>query len=218
MPQATGTRLRAEGGKGKPGGRRAAAAGGLGPPPLPAGRRVLRLRPTRNARLGFPEVPRDGPGRSLVTRDDRSGAAAGRAGCWATVTVPGAAAGSGRSPQAQLSSGDLACLQLRVEGPRSAYARRPGGCSSELQAKFSAVPFGTGWGLGVVAVLPEHEPRPKRSGDQDVGPGSGASARGRSAPPARVPGARPPHRPFTGAGKRRARCPPAAPTPRTPTA
>lgn len=176
------------------------------------GSSVLRLRPTRNARVGFPELPRDcrneprspgttGQGRRqegqgaerpsqsldlLPSRSHRRGHS------WTPANVPGRGSGS--------------------EGPRSAHARRPGGCSSELQAKFSALPLGTGRGLGVVAVRPEQEPRPRRSGGQDGGLGSKVSVQAWSAPPARVLGARLPHRAVTQrrqTGRRSAR--PAAP-------
>lgn len=168
------------------------------------GRRVPPPRQPRNARLGFPEPPRH-------RRDDSgspgrpAGAAAGMAGSWATVTVPGAAAGSGRSPRAQLSTADTAWPLSGSEGPRSAHARRPAGCSSELQAKFSAVPLGTGRDSEWWPPAPSTSP-----GRGGAGTEMGVSSSSRCPPsppalhpaPARVLGARLlPTGPSPGAGK-----------------
>lgn len=104
-----------------------------------------------------------------VTGPEGLGAAAGRAGRRANATT-GAAAGSRRSPRAQPGTRDPAWLLLRAikiaQRPRSA-AR---GCGAELQAKFSAVPLGAGRGLGVAAVLPKQEPRPRRGGGETTVP------------------------------------------------
>lgn len=106
-----------------------------------------------------------------VTGPESLGAAAGRAGRRENATT-GAAAGSRRSPRAHPGTRDPAWRLLRVikiaQRPRSA-AR---GCGAELQAKFSAVPLGAGRGLGVAAVLPKHEPRPRRGGGETTVPAS----------------------------------------------
>lgn len=151
-----------------PGECKAALARGLGawtlPPGLPgppAG--TDEERPPRLSRAAARPSELAG-----VTGREDPGAGAGRAGRQANATAR-AAAGSGRSPRAQPGTGDPAWRLLRLlqipQRPRPA-AR---GCGAELQAKFSAVPLGAGRGLGVAAVLPKHEPRPRRDG---AGPGS----------------------------------------------
>lgn len=166
---------------------------------------------TRNACPGFLELPcdrRDKPGSPAATgqRRRQKGQGAERSSLPLEL-LPGRGDRRGRSWAPEIRPGRCS----GSEGLRSAHPRRPRGCSSELQAKFSAVPVGAGQGLRVVAVLPEHEPRPRRGGGGDGGPGSQASSPGSSAPPAGVlVRFRPTHRPLAerrltrGRGSRRA--------------
>lgn len=60
--------------------------------------------------------------------------------------------------------------RLPSPGPRSAHARRPRGCGSEVHAKFSAAPRGAGRGAGVTAVRPDLELVAERRGPRGRGP------------------------------------------------
>lgn len=120
------------------GGQRASVARGLGSRPFPPGPPSLPLAPRRNARLGSPELPRAClriPGH----RGRPAGAAAGMAGCRATVTVPGAAARRDDRRERSLAPEIPPGRCSGSEGPRSAHARRLAAAAPNFRQSF--LPF-----------------------------------------------------------------------------
>lgn len=139
-------------GRGSPAGRRAVATRAWGPARSLRGRRALPLGPARNS-PGFSADAARPRGPTRVANRAGQGVT-GRAG-HREIAAAQAAARSRLSLRAQPNTGGLGPAAARGRRrPRSAYARRPGGCNWELQAKFSAVPFAAGQGLIVAAAQP----------------------------------------------------------------
>lgn len=143
---------RSAGGRGQGGGARRAqgrGAWGLGARALPLGRRLPPLGQRRSAPFcsrepGHRPQRAGGGGRKGRVPGDRSR----RRGCGRAEEIAAGAAGTGDPARPRLGVGRTA------QRPRPAA----GGCSSELQAKFSAVPLGAGRGLGVAAAAPRRSP------------------------------------------------------------